>query len=354
MFLSKKLLMSNWIPKVEEFFSTSTSSVASSAYARLNTVFVGQNNIFYTQGSKLRSVVISDAASTQTDVAAGNGFYFAEGDSDSTSETFYSYAQTQNDITFGKYVINVAAETGVFTTTTKNWAHSSASIITMFGDDIIWSNTTTSASTLFSNTTSLLTYGSSGGYGYSGKPSSTTVLAGKDNIVYQVTSSSATPLFTSQATGGVKYVQGKYYVITYSPTTTLSRINSDGTVAWTSTFYADEEESVAVTLKFLGTANNKFYGVSFPTSVYSTSPYYKFLLWEIDMNTGAVYHKYALPMPRGVTDGLVSAENVLTYAISNFTTGIVAKNRRFAFPILVGYSKNYVFYHDWFIITVPA
>jgi hypothetical protein len=93
--------------------------------------------------------------------------------------------------------------------------------------------------------------------------------------------------------------------------------------------------------------------VSFPTSVDSTSRYYKLVLLEIDMDTGDVLHTYDMPTPRAVTEGVIPLSDSIAHSMGNFNFGVQAINRRFALPILAGHTKNSIFYHDWFIITVP-
>lgn len=351
MFLSKKLLIDQWNPEVIEYYSTKSVSASSSTRLLADPLFVGADKIFYRQSSYLRSITIADAANTQADAATGNGFYFAEGDSDATTQTFYSYAQTSSNITFGKLDVNTVAETATHTTSVKTWSKTMASILTMFGDAIIWGDTTSSSCALKNNTTTLLS--GSGGFGYVGKPNSTSVYVSNGNNVYTTTTSAANLYFTKSVSGTPKYLQNKFYIILYSPTFTLIKLTTSGIIEWQKTFYADENNTVPITMKILGTNNGKFYGVSFPTSSDATSPYYKLVIWEIDMATGNVLHQKDLPTPRVVTDGLITANTILNYSIGNFSMGIVPKNRRFALPIVAGYTKSSVFYHDWFVITIP-
>lgn len=347
MFLSKKLLIKPWAPKVDEIYSTSSSTAASSTISGVQPVYVGDNKLYYSQSDYFRCITLSDAAGSQTDITGRGMANYSEADSAGSDFVIYGALSQTNSINFYKATINRATEDVVVDVVTKNWAHGYARIMCMFNSDIMWYNYLNNNFTLNYNENVI----ASGAYTFAGKPNQNIAYVTTGGVVYSANSTTVSPVVSTASSSTVyrngyfykNYVDGTFYIVCY---------NANGQV-WSRAFYDDEDNTIPRRGIILGTYNNKMYVVTFPydDSLTSTSKFYRMTLIELDSVTGAIYNDYPLPMPKMVSDGMFTLYQALYRNLNGF--GIDSKNGKFALPFIVGYTRNYVFYHDWFVITIP-
>lgn len=353
MFLSKKLLIDQWAPTVVESFTSKESQAGSSTRLSAGVKAITTNNVFYQQGAYVRKVNIGEEATSQTNVIS-NGVYlekYSHGDSTQNTRVFYGTTQSSSDIVFYKLVINTETNASTVTTQTKTWSHTSVSSYGQIGDNLLWENQTSSSGGLYYNNTQIL---SGAGGSYIGKPNANTVSLVYSSSIYNVIDGTPTLIGSFQSGTSIDYKNGYYYAqLTTSPTYTLRGLTNAMTTTWETPIYMDEEGTVATFGRALGVYGDRIYvAVTSSTDLTITDPNYKLVLKEISLATGDILHSYDLPLPKAVVNGLITLRQTIQ-GNAPLRSPIECSTRTFPFPILVGYTANHIFYHDWLYITIP-
>lgn len=351
MFLSKKLLIKQWAPMIQEIFSFTSASAASSTLRGAQTLYVGDDYIYYHLYNYIYKTTTNDsAASNFTQIGGCGQIYFSE--AEYTSQNVIYIMATSNSAVFnvGRFSVNTTTEDNSYNMRNTGWDHVNAQLLGLSEENVWWANINGVNSTkLMYNTTVL--QNTAGAAGFVGQPETSYALVSHSGIK-KLTTNSVEPLFSYPLTVSHGFRIGGNYYAFYSYKT-LYKFDSNGTTVWAKDFYCDTEQTVQAYPKIIGIINNKLYVIIFPVSEDAPAQYRKLTLLEVDSVTGNVLHTYDLPTPKIVQQGVVTLSQVFntTIPMAQCIGGI--KNKRIAVPLTVNYTKASVMYHNWFIITIP-